>query len=65
VYGQRLKQSGMRWQKAGAQTILTLRVMLLSGVWSEVYERTLQGDSARPSARGAAQGLQGPPRHGG
>jgi hypothetical protein len=42
VYGQRLKQSGMRWQKAGAQTILTLRVMLLSGVWEQVYERTLE-----------------------
>ncbi len=41
VYTQRLKLSGMRWQKAGAQTILTLRVILLSGVWERVYERTL------------------------
>jgi hypothetical protein len=41
VYTQRLKLSGMRWQKSGAQTILTLRVILLSGVWAEVYERIL------------------------
>ena len=42
VYTQRLKLSGMRWQKAGAQTILTLRVILLSGVWEQVYERILE-----------------------
>jgi len=41
VYTQRLKLSGMRWKKEGAQTILTLRVILLSGVWEQVYERTL------------------------
>lgn len=41
VYTQRLKLSGMHWKKAGAATILRLRVILLSGVWSEVYERTL------------------------
>jgi hypothetical protein len=45
VYGQRLKLSGMRWQKAGAQTILTLRVLLLSGVWSQAFERTLKEDT--------------------
>jgi hypothetical protein len=45
VYTQRLKLSGMRWQKAGAQTILTLRILLLSGVWAEVYERTLMAYS--------------------
>ena len=44
VYTQRLKLSGMRWQKAGAQTILTLRVILLSGVWEQVYEQTLEAD---------------------
>ncbi len=41
VYTQRLKLSGMRWKKAGAQTILTLRIILLSGVWEQVYERML------------------------
>jgi hypothetical protein len=45
VYTQRLKLSGMRWKKPGAQTVLTLRVILLSGVWSAVYERTLQVSS--------------------
>ena len=43
VYTQRLKLSGMRWEKAGAQTILTLRVILLSGVWSQVFEQVLKG----------------------
>ena len=41
VYTQRLKLSGMRWQKAGAQTILNLRVLQLSGVWDEAYGRVL------------------------
>jgi hypothetical protein len=45
VYTQRLKLSGMRWKKAGAQTILTLRVILLSGVWSQVFEQVLNGFS--------------------
>jgi hypothetical protein len=45
VYTQRLKLSGMRWKRAGAATILRLRVILLSGVWSEVYERTLMNHS--------------------
>lgn len=45
VYTQRLKLSGMRWRWAGAQTILTLRVILLSGVWSQVYARTLRVQS--------------------
>ena len=43
VYGQRLKLSGMHWQKPGAQTILTLRVILLSGVWPQVFEQALKG----------------------
>jgi hypothetical protein len=42
VYTQRLKLSGMRWKKAGAQTILTLRIVLLSGVWPGVFERILK-----------------------
>lgn len=45
VYGQRLQWSGMRWKKAGAQTILTLRVILLSGVWEQVYMRTLEAQN--------------------
>jgi hypothetical protein len=41
IYTQRLKLSGMRWKKAGAQAILNLRVVLLSGVWPEAYQRVL------------------------
>jgi hypothetical protein len=41
VYSQRLKLSGMRWQKSGAQAILNLRVLLLSGVWAQAYDRVL------------------------
>lgn len=45
VYTQRLKLSGMRWHKPGAQTILTLRVLLLSGVWTEAYDCILRAHS--------------------
>jgi hypothetical protein len=45
VYTQRVKLSGMRWKKPGAEKILRLRVILLSEVWSKVYERTLQAYS--------------------
>jgi hypothetical protein len=41
VYTQRLKLSGMRWKQPGAQTILNLRVLQLSGVWQAAYERVL------------------------
>jgi hypothetical protein len=41
IYTQRLKLSGMRWKKAGAQTIVNLRVMLLSGVWTAAWERVM------------------------
>jgi len=42
IYTQRLKLSGMRWTKAGAQVILNLRVALLSGVWAQAYRRALE-----------------------
>jgi hypothetical protein len=42
IYTQRLKLAGMRWKKAGAQTILNLRILLVSGVWMRAYERVLQ-----------------------
>jgi hypothetical protein len=38
VFTQRLKLSGMRWSRDGAQVILNLRVSLLSGVWDSVYQ---------------------------
>jgi hypothetical protein len=42
IVTQRLKLSGMRWTKGGAQTILDLRVLNLSGVWTEAYQRLLR-----------------------
>jgi hypothetical protein len=51
VYTQRLKLSGMSWGKAGAQTILDLRVVVLSGVWDAAYARVLVG-LEQPQVRG-------------
>ena len=47
VVAQRLKLSGMRWTKAGAEVILDLRVMLLGGLWRKAYRRILNGRSDR------------------
>ena len=41
VFTQRLKQSGMRWDVAGGQGVVTLRVVLLSGVWDNAVARLL------------------------
>jgi len=53
VYTQRLKLSGMRWKKAGAQCILELRVLRLSGVWEQAYRRVLR-DMKQPKVWGQA-----------
>lgn len=42
VVSERLKLSGMRWLHAGAQHVLTLRCLLLSGVWSNAYQKLLE-----------------------
>ena len=47
IVTQRLKLSGMRWMKRGAQTILNLRVVLLSGIWQPLYHTLLQAHSAQ------------------
>jgi len=41
VFTQRLKQSGMRWEVSGGQVVVTLRVVLLSGVWESAVARML------------------------
>jgi hypothetical protein len=46
VVTQRLKLSGMRWMKHGAQTILNLRVVLLSGIWQPLYRKLLETHNA-------------------
>lgn len=51
VYTQRLKLSGMAWERTGAQTILNLRVLQLSGVWEAAYRRVL-ADKAEAQVRG-------------
>jgi hypothetical protein len=43
VFTQRLKLSGMVWSKQGAQTILNLRVILLSGLWDGIYTAAVAG----------------------
>jgi hypothetical protein len=57
VYTQRLKLSGMRWQKTGARHILQLRVLCLSGVWDPAYRRVLRG-MKQPKVWGQAAILQ-------
>jgi hypothetical protein len=42
IVTQRLKLSGMRWMKQGAQTILNLRVVLLSGIWQPLHRKLLE-----------------------
>lgn len=41
VFTQRLKQSGMRWEVLGGQGVVTLRVVLLSGVWEATVAKWL------------------------
>jgi hypothetical protein len=48
VFTQRLKLSGMRWKHEGARTVLTLRVILLSGIWEDVYTAATQSLPAPP-----------------
>ena len=57
VYAQRLKLSGMSWGKAGAQVILDLRVVVLSGVWDEAYAQVLAGFE-QPQVRGQPEPRQ-------
>jgi hypothetical protein len=62
VSARRLELSGMRWKKAGAQTILTLRAILLRGIWAGVFERILQAYSQvkvrTPAHQGCADAIK-------
>ena len=42
VFTQRLKQSGMTWSLEGGQWIVDLRVVQVSGIWTQVYQAYLQ-----------------------
>jgi hypothetical protein len=46
VYTQRLKLSGMRWHRDGAQQLLALRTALLSRIWDTAYARLLATSEA-------------------
>jgi hypothetical protein len=41
VFTQRFKQSGMKWKLDGGSDILRLRIIALSGVWSQVRDAAL------------------------
>lgn len=43
IVSERMKLSGMRWHKDGGQRTMTLRCLLLSGIWDTVYKRWLTG----------------------
>jgi hypothetical protein len=55
VFTQRLKQSGMRWEVSGGQVVVTLRVVLLSGVWVAAVARWL--DSQQFPTPGVKQAI--------
>jgi hypothetical protein len=46
VVSERMKLSGMRWHKEGGQRTMTLRCLLLSGIWDTVYKNLL---SSKPT----------------
>ena len=41
VFTQRLKRSGMRWKVSGGQVVVSLRVVLLSGIWEATVGKWL------------------------
>jgi hypothetical protein len=43
IVSERMKLSGMRWHEEGGQRTMTLRCLLLSGIWDTVYETWLAG----------------------
>src|SRR3954467_15983262 len=56
VFAQRLKRSGMAWSVEGGQRIVDLRVIHLSGVWSEVHQSYMQ---SKPLPEMPTQGRSG------
>ena len=46
IVSERMKLSGMRWLKEGGQRTMTLRCLLLSGIWETIYEKWLAGKPA-------------------
>lgn len=46
VFTQRLKLSGMQWKRGGAQIILRLRIVLLSGIWDQAYKASVKSNTS-------------------
>jgi len=42
LFTQRLKRSGMRWERESGQVIVDLRALHLSGLWADVVDRDLR-----------------------
>ncbi len=61
VFTQRLKQSGMTWKLEGGQWIVDLRVIQLSGLWSQVYQAYLQAKTL-PGMRTQGRAQENKPR---
>lgn len=57
VFTQRFKRSGMRWGRESGQVILDLRVLHLSGIWDEVFEKDLQSRTL-PEPLGRVSGVR-------
>jgi hypothetical protein len=56
VFTQRFKRSGMRWHAESGQVILDLRMMHLSGIWEEAFDRDLHSRTVpEPAGRSEAQ----------
>lgn len=41
IVSERMKLSGMRWKQAGSQVAMTLRCILLSDIWDDVFDKML------------------------
>lgn len=46
IVSERMKLSGMRWRREGAQQVMTLRCILLSNIWKKVFDKWLQSKPA-------------------
>ena len=60
VFTQRLKQSGMTWKTEGGQWIVDLRVIYLSGIWTEVYQEYLGSKATLAIGSQGTTGAQKP-----
>lgn len=58
VFTQRLKRSGMRWQRASGQIIVDLRVLHLSGIWDDTLRRILQTSPLPQTIQGGSPRLR-------